>query len=742
MSRQSDLETAIWESYEIARSYEVIQRTSDRPEEKIRARHQIQAQRELLREYLAEYQSLVRTLPGEWAPIASYAARELTFSSPARIYHNLPQPDYTFVGREAELARIHHILLPYPHSQHAVVTIDGIGGIGKSALALQVAYHYLTACDCLPPEERFEAIIWTSAKASVLTADGIKPRPQIMRTLEDIYTTISVALEREEITRARAEEQAALVTKALTQQRTLLIVDNLETVDDERIAAFLRELPAPTKAIVTTRYRIDVAYPVRLTRLPEKEGLALIAQECDEKGVQLGEADRLRLYQRTGGVPLAMVWSIAQIGRLDNVETVLERLGSAEGDVARFCFEGTMGRLDEITGRVLDALALCDQDSGASREAAGSALGLSASDRDEALSRLEVLSLVNKRGNRFTFLPLTRAYLLDRLDRRPEARQALCALWIGHFQSEIEAIPGEYYWTWTQRTFQTLMDEGSNVLTFLEWAYERGTAEQIFALTKGGCWYLEVVGRWREEFNYARRAADLSRSVRNHRVTARNLGIAGWILSQWGDLEQAGQVLDQALALYREAGSRDGECIALQWLGMVPRKQGHLDRAAELYEQAWDIACELGLGDLQALVNMERGKLDRDKHAWAQARDHFLQVRHWFETKMEADPQDRPLLCGAWGQLATAEFGLGNHETARDLFLKSLELGKRGVPQGFVSTLKLRLARVELALNHPQVALSLIQEVLYWFDRLGMKPDYEEARALLGQIEGRAGPDL
>ena len=188
-----------------------------------------------------------------------------------RAYHNLPQPDYgEFVGRKEELAQVHRILRPYPHSRHAVVTIDGIGGIGKSALALEVAHRYLRDYDRLPEEERFDAIIWTSAKASVLTADGIAPRQQITRTLDDIYTAIAVTLGREAITRARPEEQAARVTKALTQQRTLLIVDNLETVDDERVNAFLRELPAPTKAMVTTRHRIDVAYPIRLMGMPER----------------------------------------------------------------------------------------------------------------------------------------------------------------------------------------------------------------------------------------------------------------------------------------------------------------------------------------------------------------------------------------------------------------------------------------------------------------------------------------
>jgi hypothetical protein len=273
------------------------------------------------------------------------------------------------------------------------VTIDGIGGIGKSALALEVAHRYLRDYSRLPEEERFKAIIWTSAKSSVLTADGIVPRRQITRTLSDIYTTIAVALEREDITRARSsEEQDELVTKALTRQRTLLIVDNLETVDDEQVNTFLRELPAPTKAIVTTRHRIDVSYPVRLTGMPQEDGLSLITQECIRKGVALTKDQAQKLYDRTGGVPLAIVWSVAQMGYGYGVDAVLLRLGQPSGDISRFCFEGVVENIrGKPAHKLLMALSIFGTD--ASREALGYVADLPELDRDEGLVE-EVLSNV------------------------------------------------------------------------------------------------------------------------------------------------------------------------------------------------------------------------------------------------------------------------------------------------------------------------------------------------------------
>jgi hypothetical protein len=86
-------------------------------------------------------------------------------------HHNLPPRDYErFVGRQKELEDIRRLLLPYPKSRHHLVTIDRIGGIGKSALALETAYLARERYAALPEPERFEAIVWVSAKRTYLTA--------------------------------------------------------------------------------------------------------------------------------------------------------------------------------------------------------------------------------------------------------------------------------------------------------------------------------------------------------------------------------------------------------------------------------------------------------------------------------------------------------------------------------------------------------------------------------------------
>ena len=339
-----------------------------------------------------------------------------------KVLQNLPQPDYiNFVGRREELERLRKLL--HPQDRVWTVVIDGIGGIGKSALALEVAHRYLNEYKFLPEAERFEAIIWASAKTSSLTAEGIQIRYQVTNTISDIYKEIAVVFEKDDIYRNDLSEQNILIKRALSQQRTLLIIDNFETIDDERVNSFIRELPVPTKCIVTTRHRIDIAEPIRLSAMPHDDAIALIKQECNKKSVRLSDNQAELLYNRTAGVPLAVVWSIAQISYHGfDIEKVLKRLGNAKGDIARFCFESAIQQIQDKPAYkllVCISLALNPLNREINRDSIGSIADFSELDRDEGLAILERLSLINRKVSQyqtasyFSILPLVKEYIFS-----------------------------------------------------------------------------------------------------------------------------------------------------------------------------------------------------------------------------------------------------------------------------------------------------------------------------------------
>lgn len=98
-----------------------------------------------------------------------------SFDEPSGVIHNLPIPDFDdtgFIGRTKDVEEIKKLIL-----SNKVVSILGDGGIGKTALAVKLAYDLVDLGDKCP----FELIIWTSAKTTMLTSKGI----------EEIYSAIT-----------------------------------------------------------------------------------------------------------------------------------------------------------------------------------------------------------------------------------------------------------------------------------------------------------------------------------------------------------------------------------------------------------------------------------------------------------------------------------------------------------------------------------------------------------------------
>src|SRR6266487_3274312 len=88
---------------------------------------------------------------------------------------NLPSRDRMhLVGRHSEINRLLQFLSP-DHAAH-IITVDGIGGVGKTALVLEVAYRCWRKSkgeEIATSIPRFDAIIFVSAKQQYLTSDGV-----------------------------------------------------------------------------------------------------------------------------------------------------------------------------------------------------------------------------------------------------------------------------------------------------------------------------------------------------------------------------------------------------------------------------------------------------------------------------------------------------------------------------------------------------------------------------------------
>src|SRR5262249_9202249 len=227
------------------------------------------------------------------------------------IPHNLPslQP---FFGREEELHKIADALDPESRTWGAL--IDGPGGMGKTSLAVRAAY------DASP--EQFEKIVFVSLKSRELDDDGVRDLSGFLISgLAELFNELARELSHGHIAKAPEDQRPRLLLDALRDTRTLLVLDNLESLlksERDIVFTFVKKLPPGCKAILTSRVRIGSgAEELILERLSEDAALGTVAKlaETNPALAKVSDDDRRLLYRETTGKPLLLRWTAGQIGR-------------------------------------------------------------------------------------------------------------------------------------------------------------------------------------------------------------------------------------------------------------------------------------------------------------------------------------------------------------------------------------------------------------------------------------------
>ncbi len=654
-----------------------------------------------------------------------------------RPWHNLPRRTYSrFVGRQDELQKLAKLMLPYPRSRHFAVTLDGIGGVGKSALALEFAHRHRESYDTLSAEEQFDALVWVTAKRTLLTAGGIQQRQQTFSTLADLYREIANVLEVPTIYQVGMNQQRDLVEQTLGNYRTLLIVDNLETVDDEALLSFLRELPDPTKVIVTTRHRIDIAYAIRVSGMPRADALALMATEAANKNVALPSEATDDLFRRTGGIPLAIVWSIGLMSMGYDVDGMLRRLGSGHSDIARFCFSESIAHIRKGDAyRLLLALALFDEsvNRGMLGEVAG--LGDDEIGRDDGLAKLLQLSLINKEADRFSLLPLTRTFALYELRQHPELEEELREQWV----AVLVKLARPYAdLDWRRPDRRILLQEGFHLVSVFSWCKQNGRPDIELAILPALLYYYDTEGRWVNILAVGSESvADAELVGNSQRIIQIKAQFLGWILGQQGYYKDAERYSKEALQTAIQSGETTWQFEVLLLMSQLSRRQDKFDNSLQLCQQAKQLVSTFPQSQqiyANAEIEHELGKLARDQGRWYEAQKHFLFARDVFSSEEDNPPFNLEFAWVILGNLGFIEHQLGNLETAEQMYVQAISLyGSSG--KGHRTTLIVRLASLEEQRGNTSVALKYAHEALEWSKRLGMVQEREQAEALLHRLE-------
>ncbi|HKR11784.1 MAG TPA: AAA family ATPase [Pyrinomonadaceae bacterium] len=306
----------------------------------------------------AAYLILERLALNEGKPKNYYATSANSVSRPATtsIPNNLPRLQ-SFFGRTEELKQIAEAL---DHDTRTWGTLlDGPGGMGKTSLAIRAAY------DC--PPGQFDRIIFLSVKDRELDDDGERRLGAfILPGFLEMLNELARELDKPEITKSSENERIRLIVDALSSTRTLLILDNLESLpksDRDQLITFVKRLPQGCKAILTSRRRIGSSAEVLILRdLDEDSALQTLADLAQHNPLlaRTSESDRRSLYVQTGGNPLLLRWTAGQLGR-GSCRTIADALaflrsGPSGNDALEFVFGDLAKEFTDDETRVLAAL--------------------------------------------------------------------------------------------------------------------------------------------------------------------------------------------------------------------------------------------------------------------------------------------------------------------------------------------------------------------------------------------------
>jgi tetratricopeptide (TPR) repeat protein len=366
---------------------------------------------ELILERLAFNEGKGRTFYTQRALDRDTADRTRVADLHTSIPHNLPslQP---FFGREEELKKIADALDPESRGWGAL--IDGPGGMGKTSLAVRAAY------DASPDD--FHKIVFVSLKARELDDDGLRDLSGfILSGLAELFGEVARLLGRDDLLKADETQRPRLLLDALRDTRTLLLLDNLESLtkpERDTVFTFVNKLPAGCKAILTARGRIGSgAQELILEKLSERAALDTLADLATRHPLlaQTSEAERLVLYRETGGKPLLLRWTAGQLGRghcLTFTDALHFIRSCPEGnDPLEFIFGDLVDDFSEDETKVLSALSYFTLP--AKVEHLAPLAELPEPETDRALRRLvnRSLAVPSEELNTFVLVPMVADFL-------------------------------------------------------------------------------------------------------------------------------------------------------------------------------------------------------------------------------------------------------------------------------------------------------------------------------------------
>jgi predicted ATPase/DNA-binding CsgD family transcriptional regulator len=518
---------------------------------------------------------------------------------------NLPLETTSFVGRERELGEVEGLL-----GRTRLLTLTGVGGSGKTRLALRVAGGLGAS---------FGNGVWWVELASLSGPELVQKK---------VASALGVA-------DSPGRQTSRLLVEYLESKEVLLVLDNCEHLVEEcaELADVLLRTCPDVRILATSREALGVAgevsWPVPPLSLPDTQRGQTMEHllRCEAVGLFVERAGAVapgfaltgengqavaNLCARLDGMPLAIelaasrvrMLSVGQIlGRLDDRFRLLR--GNRTSVPRHRTLEAAidwshelLSEKEKILFRRVSVFAGGWTLEAAERVCSGDGLG-----EDEVLELLSglvdkslVVAVGGDGGTRYRMLETVRQYASDKLDDPAEEatiRAGHANFFLDLAEEAEPALAGPGQVTWLER----LETEHDNLRVALAWLTERGEAERGLRLAAAlmRFWWFRghlAEGRARIEALLELSGASVRDEVRAKAL--HTLGIHRYADDALEDWAMARARLWESVEVYRRLGDEPRVAAALQNFGRVQAVLGEWPEALSSLNESLEIGRRLG----------------------------------------------------------------------------------------------------------------------------------------------------
>ena len=594
---------------------------------------------------------------------------------PSRPPRTLPRDIPDFTGRAVELRRL---LETRPaDNAAAVVAIDGMAGVGKTALAVRAA-HLLA--------ERYpDGQLFIDLRGHAPEHRPVSASAALVKLLRGLGITDDQVPD-------GLDERVSLWRTTLARRRVLVVLDNTSGV--AQVRPLLPSGPG-CLALVTSRRRLVGAEGARALSLevPSADDAArLFRRVAGERAEREPEAVR-EIVTLCGHLPMAIRLAAARLHHRPTwtVEYLNDRLRRQRNRLELGSDETSVGAAFAVSYRQLTAeeremfrFLGVQHDLDFDVHAAAALAGTSLAHAERILENLvDVHLLQQPSSGRYRFHDLLGEHAAE--TARSTDSRAACAnartrlldyyLYMAERAASVldsgrRTIPlaashrpaGAPEMRNGEDALRWLDAEGSNLSAVIAEAAEHGRHVYVWQLARALWGFSSTRGHHQEWVETHRLALAAARTLRDRWAeaeTLKNLGLAYWygghheqaiahnqealaldqetgdrlgeakthshlgfVYDFVGDVRRAFAHQEQALRLYRECGDEWGVNRALSGLGNAGRKLGRVDEAREYLDRALRMSDRIGDECGTGIAHLGLGYLHED-HDHATARRHF-----------------------------------------------------------------------------------------------------------------------